>query len=151
MQRHQCDARVVIVLIGVTYQRCMIQELVKRFSPVTGIACCVDQFLQVFNAGERLGCSLFFKLLHIAAAIDKKFDNFRQSGRTTRSSKRLRIFFLWCFTESFRGEARVFVFSAEQQLLIVIIRAEFECGIFRFGLAEGRRDHFRVNGRIGVG
>ena len=44
VQRHQRDLRTPIVCIGIAHQRCMIQELVESFAPITRVHGGIHQF-----------------------------------------------------------------------------------------------------------
>ena len=81
VQRHERDARVGIVLVGVRSQRGVVEELGERLAADLGIVGGVGEFLQVFNAAEGFGRAFGFKRLDVAGAVDEETDQLGKRGR----------------------------------------------------------------------
>ncbi len=90
VQRHQRDAGVGIVLVGVGGERGVVEELGQRFAADLGIVRGVGQFLQVFNAAEGLRRSLGFERLDVAGAVNEEADQLGQRGCIAGRAEALR-------------------------------------------------------------
>ena len=89
VQRHQCDLRVLVVLIGIANQRSVIEELLERLPAIARVHGRVHQFAQVLDPRVSLRRVFFFQLLDVSRAVDQKFKNFGSIRRSARSAKTL--------------------------------------------------------------
>ena len=74
MQRHQRDAGVRVVLVGIGGKGGVIEELGQGFAADLSVVRGVGQFFQVFNAAEGLRRSLGFEGLDVAGAVNDEAD-----------------------------------------------------------------------------
>ena len=65
----------------------MVQELGKRLAALLSILGGVREFLQVFNAGERLRRPFFFERADVAGPVDKEADQLGKRRGVTRLAK----------------------------------------------------------------
>ena len=80
MQRHQRDARFGVELVGVRGQGGVVEELGQCFAAGLGVVSGVGQFLQVFNAAERLRRTFCLQSFDVAGAVDEEADQLGEGG-----------------------------------------------------------------------
>ena len=97
VQRHQRDARVLVVLVGVADQCGVVEKLVQRLAAVARIHGGVHQFAQVLDARQRLRRVFLLELLDVAGAVDQELQQLgsgcrhrRARGSLRRAPRRLR-------------------------------------------------------------
>ncbi len=76
MQGHQGDARVLVVIVGIADQGGMVEKLVQRLAAIARVHGRIHQFVQVLDAGQRLGRVFLLKLLDVARAVNQELQQF---------------------------------------------------------------------------
>ncbi len=74
VQRHERDAGVGIVLVGVGGEGGVVEEVGEGFAANFGVVGGVGEFLEVFNAAEGFGGGFGFERLDVAGAVDEEAD-----------------------------------------------------------------------------
>ena len=87
MQRHQGDARLGAVGVGVGDQGRVVEELGEGFAALLGVLRGVGQLLEVLDAGERLGRGLVFQRTEVAAAVVEELDELGEGGAAAGLAK----------------------------------------------------------------
>src|SRR5260370_36940366 len=87
MQSHQRNLRPLIVGVGVTHQRSVVQKLVESFAAIFRIHRRVDQFVQILNPRISLRSVLGFELLNITRAVNQEFQKLSRVRGGSRSTK----------------------------------------------------------------
>ncbi len=87
VQGHQRHAGIGIELVGIGGQCRVIEKFSKSLAAGFGVVGGVGQFLQIFNAAERLRRTFRFESLDVAGAIDEKSNQLWQSGSVAGSSE----------------------------------------------------------------
>ena len=75
MQAHERDLRALVVIVSVTHQSGMIQELVERFGAVARVHGRIHQFAEVFDTRISFRSIFFFQLLNVAGAVDEELED----------------------------------------------------------------------------
>ncbi len=89
VQRHQRDARALVVLIGVADQRGVVEKFRQRLAAVARIHGRIHQFAQVLDARQRLRRVFPFQQLDVAGAIDQELQQLSGRRRIAGRAKAL--------------------------------------------------------------
>ncbi len=74
MEAHERDLGALVVVVGVADEGGVVEELVESFAAVARVHGRINQFAQVFDAGEGFGRVFFFEELDVAGAVDQEFQ-----------------------------------------------------------------------------
>src|SRR5436190_23452190 len=80
MQGHERDLRSLIVLVGIAYERGMVEELVEGLPAVAGVHGSIHEFAEIFYARVGFGSVFRLELFDVAGAIDEELEQLG-SGR----------------------------------------------------------------------
>ncbi len=80
MERHQRDAGLGGVGVGVGDERGVVEEFGERLAALLRVLRGVGEFLQVLDAGEGFGRGFFFEGADVAGAVVEELDELGEGG-----------------------------------------------------------------------
>ena len=94
VQRHQRDARVFVVLVGIADQRGVVKEFAQRLAAIARVHGRIHQLAQVLDARQRLRRVLLLQQLDVAGTIQQELQ---QLAGVRGIARRAKAFDARCF------------------------------------------------------